>query len=293
MLSGVSIVCFAASYVVALCLEISRLFFRIRLRVAIMIGFAAAGLLAHTIFLVNEARLGVSNQSPPLSSWYHGCLVIAWLLAAIYLVAVVRQVRSAIGLLILPAVLLLIATAQIFPKQSQASGAEAHQMWSVVHGISLLLGTSSVVVGFLAGITYLAKSYLLKRKVLSTLAGRFPSLEILQLMTESCLLVSSLLLVVGVISGILLNLARRFHPGGTVAWSDPVVWTSGGLLLWLLAALVFNAVYKPARQGRKVAYLTVASFVFLALVLAVLTLVPSSHETRTSCLERTRSLGCI
>ena len=39
MLDGISIVCFAASYAVALCLEISRLFFRIGLRTAIMVGF--------------------------------------------------------------------------------------------------------------------------------------------------------------------------------------------------------------------------------------------------------------
>jgi hypothetical protein len=31
--------------------------------------------------------------------------------------------------------------------------------------------------------------------------------------------------------------------------------------------LIFEACYKPAREGRKVAYLTVASFVFLGLVL--------------------------
>ena len=40
------------------------------------------------------------------------------------------------------------------------------------------------------------------------------------------------------------------------------------MLAWLLAAAVFNAVYRPARRGRKVAYLTIASFVFLVIALA-------------------------
>jgi hypothetical protein len=35
--------------------------------------------------------------------------------------------------------------------------------------------------------------------------------------------------------------------------------------------------YKPAQQGRKVAYLTVASFVFLALVMALFVLGKTEH----------------
>jgi hypothetical protein len=52
MLSQVHIVCFAASYFVALALEISRLFLRVPVRTIVGIGFTAAGLLAHAIYLV-------------------------------------------------------------------------------------------------------------------------------------------------------------------------------------------------------------------------------------------------
>ena len=50
-------------------------------------------------------------------------------------------------------------------------------------------------------------------------------------------------------------------------WTDPVVLSSGALFAWVSAATVFESFYKPARQGKKVAYLTLASFVFLGLVL--------------------------
>ena len=49
------------------------------------------------------------------------------------------------------------------------------------------------------------------------------------------------------------------------------------MLAWLVAASIFSAAYRPARQGQKVAYLTVASFVFLAFVLGVLLLGESKH----------------
>ena len=45
----------------------------------------------------------------------------------------------------------------------------------------------------------------------------------------------------------------------------------------LLAATLFEWLYKPAQQGRKVAYLTVASFLFLALVMAMLLAGASKH----------------
>jgi hypothetical protein len=51
-----------------------------------------------------------------------------------------------------------------------------------------------------------------------------------------------------------------------------VVISSAILLCWLVTVLLFEYFYKPARQGRKIAYLTVASFVFLALVLGIVIL---------------------
>jgi ABC-type uncharacterized transport system permease subunit len=49
------------------------------------------------------------------------------------------------------------------------------------------------------------------------------------------------------------------------------------MLLWLVAAEVFRLVYPAARRGRKVAYLTLASFVFLVIALASLMLLDTVH----------------
>ena len=69
---------------------------------------------------------------------------------------------------------------------------------------------------------------------------------------------------VGLVAGIVMNAGQR---GGSVAWTGPVVLSSTVLCAWLLAASLFETFYKPARQGRKVAYLTLASFIFLVLAL--------------------------
>src|SRR5436305_14342158 len=64
MLSGIHVVCFFTSYAIALVLEISRLFFRMPVRLIVMIGFAALGLVVHSAYLWHRARTG----SMPVSS---------------------------------------------------------------------------------------------------------------------------------------------------------------------------------------------------------------------------------
>ena len=97
--SRISIVCFAASYAVALACEALRPMFRSGLRGAAMIGFAAAGLVAHTLFLVWR---GVSESAVPLSSPFDWYLLAAWLLAAGSLWLTLANPRTPVGLFLLP-----------------------------------------------------------------------------------------------------------------------------------------------------------------------------------------------
>ena len=55
----------------------------------------------------------------------------------------------------------------------------------------------------------------------------------------------------------------------SIPWSDPVIWSSAILFLWLLATTVFSVVYKPTRQGKKIAWLVTVSFLFLLVELMI------------------------
>jgi hypothetical protein len=48
---------------------------------------------------------------------------------------------------------------------------------------------------------------------------------------------------------------------------------------WMTVAWLFNHLYKPAQKGRKVAYLTVASFLFLLIALVSI-LAPTKHGAK-------------
>ena len=287
MLTGITIVCFSASYAVTLGLEISRLFFRVPVRVPLLRGsmsgdtarmvlmllFAAAGLAAHTLYLYNRAT-APQLASVPLSNWHDWYLIAAWILAAVYLIFAVSRLQTSIGLFLQPVVLILVGVGYSFPQNLALPRKQAQNVWGATHGIMLLLGTVAVSLGFVAGLMYLVQSYRLKQKLPPRQGFKLPSLEWLQKVNKQSLVLSSFLIALGMLAGIILNLVKQ---QGKLPWSDPIVTMSGVLLVWLVAATIFEWTYKPAQQGRKVAYLTVVSFVILALVMGLLVLGSSEH----------------
>ncbi len=277
-LSGISVVCFAASYGVALALEISRLFFRLPVRLVVMLGFGAAGLFAHTVYLTLRAQ-GSLSAGNPLSSWHDWYLLAAWILAAVYLGLAASRPQTTVGLFMLPLVLVLIGVAWLFPGDVSFPRERASVIWGMIHGVMLLLGTVAVSFGFVAGLMYLVQSWRLKHKVPPQAGFKLPSLEWLQTVNKQSLAYSSVFIAAGLLAGIVLNATKSAGPGAHVPWTDSVVISSTVLLVWLLAATIFEWRYKPAQQGRKVAYLTVASFVFLAMVMALLVVGGSDHAS--------------
>lgn len=273
MFEGISATLFTASYSAALALEISRLYTRSRAVGVALVAFGAAGIVAHTLYLGSRA---VQSDASPLSSPYDWYLLAGWVLAVLYLGLAVGRRGAALGLFILPLVLALIGIAQ-FAGEEPFAPQRASRFWGDVHGAFLLLGTVAVMVGFVAGSMYLVQSYRLKHMRLAGEALRLPSLEWLEKINSRALLGSVLLIGVGFAAGVILNQIKFHQATGSLPWTDPVVVTSGLMLAWQIVAVLFNLVYRPARRGRKVAYLTVASFVFLAVVLAVVLFGGSRH----------------
>jgi ABC-type uncharacterized transport system permease subunit len=274
IISGISLTCFGASYGVAWGLELAKFYLQSGVRRLLMLVFVLAGLLAHTLYLGYRA---VEYSATPLSSSFDWCLVAAWLLVAAYLYLSYYYPRAPLGLYMLPLALALVVAAA-FADPRPISAGDASRAWGAVHGIALLAGTLAVMVGFAAGLMYLVQSYRLKHKQPPAPGFRLPSLEWLEKVNSRVIILSALLVGVGFLAGIILNLLER--AGGALPWSDPVIWSSALMFAWLVTAAVFNVVYRPARRGRKVAYLTVVSFGFLVVALTMFLLVDTGHGKR-------------
>ena len=103
------------------------------------------------------------------------------------------------------------------------------QRWGMVHGVFLLLGTLSVMVGFVAGVMYLIQASRLKHKLPPSQTFQLPTLERLERTNERAIIISTIMLTLGVLSGVVLNLVNRRNPD-ELPWTDPVVWSGGTAL---------------------------------------------------------------
>ena len=273
MLSGIWVVVVFTCYAAALGLELAglkRRFAGQRLAVALL---TLVGLAAQAVDLVRHATL---VEAVPLSSPAEWLFVAAAVLALLYLAAVFYLPNTPVGLVMLPLVLGLVAASQLATHEPFAP-ARTFYVWGMAHGIALLLGTVTVCVGFWAGLMYLVQSYALKHARAATGGLRLPSLEWLERVNSRSLAVSTLLVALGFASGVVLSMISHRGDSAHSLWTDPVVVSSAAMFAWLVVAEVFRSVYPAARQGRKVAYLTLASFLFLVITVLALTLVDSGH----------------
>ena len=269
-LNKISVICFAASYLVVFGVEVSRLFWDFKLRPILRIGFTVAGLFAHTAYMVYQGKLEIDRSGIWLSNWSAWCYAAAWLLAVAYLWFSIRKSQSVVGLFALPLVLLLVLVGMILRDQNSFTVSEAKNGWNVVHGLSLMFATVSVGLGFMFGAIYLIQAKRLKQKKVQSERFRLPSLEWLHRCGERSLIASTILMGLGLVSGVTINMIHRNGvEGPAIAWSSPVIWSSAILFVWLLVVVIINFLYKPAQHGRKVAYLVVSSFLFLVIELSL------------------------
>ena len=112
-LSRISLSCFAFSYLLTLILEISRLFFRVAVRWAIMLLVMALGLFAHIVYIGLRIRASLVEQSVPLGDWHTWCVVAALAIAVFYFALSIRRPQNNTGLFLLPLVLALTVTAAL------------------------------------------------------------------------------------------------------------------------------------------------------------------------------------
>ncbi len=274
-LQGISVTCFVGCYAVALLLELSRTFVRVPGRGLLTIVFTVAGLFAHLAYLLFRAySLRPGGESGLFAGWYDWSLLVAWGLATCYLVLYLRRPDTIVGYFLLPTILGLVGLAILTRNWAPFTRVEAVGVWRSVHALAMTVGASAVLMGFIAGLMYLTKAWRLKAKQAGGSTFRLPTLERLQLMNRQCLVISTIAVGVGLFSGVVMNVNRW----GYVGWNEGGVILSGLLFVWLLVATAVEFFYKPAMQGRKVVYLTLASFGFL--VVTMIGILSSDHGRR-------------
>lgn len=274
ILREISITCFFTSYLVVLVLELLRMLGRIPGRGLLVIVMMSVGLFTHVCYLLLRATQSPAGaeaaETSLLASWSDWSLLLALGLAVCFFVLYLRRPDTIISFFFLPAVMALIGLAIAVRDRTPFTRTEAVDVWRSVHALAMMIGSGAVLIGFLAGVMYLMKSWRLKRKRAGA-SLRLPTLESLGRLNRRCLIISVIAVGVGVFAGVVMNLNRWGHVG----WSDRGVLLSLLLFLWLVAATSLEFLYEPASHGRKAVYLTLASLGFL--ILAMFEILSTSH----------------
>lgn len=274
MLSGVQITCFAGSYAVALLGELVRLRRPGWLSTAVVIAAVGAGFAAHSAFLYHHA---VHAIGAPLSSDRDWFLLAAWLLVLAYAYLTWYRPRVAFGVFLLPLALALIAAGALGASPEPYTRESAGRIWGMIHGTSLVASIFAVTLGFAAGLMYLGQARRLKRKGAPREVVRLPSLEWLERANGHSIVLAAVMMLVGVVSGGVLSRAAAVGATGGLPWHDPLVLSTLVMLAWLVLAVVLGSLWRRAARGRRVALLTLASFLFLAVSLGTALLFGSRH----------------
>lgn len=257
----ITLFCFGASYAVALALELLQLLWPRAVQRLLMLLFAGAGLLAHTLFL--------AVQRPPLRDPYGSLLFLAWILAVFYLYGSIHHRRLAWGVFVLPVLLGLIILAALSGRPLDSASQswnlfslEGEAFWGILHVAFFILAAVGICVAFVASVMYLVQAARLKAKALPRQGLRLLSLERLEKMNRRAITWAFPLLT----AGLLIGTVQMLYEGAPVnAWTDPRIMTT--MLLWLVFAMVLYLRYGYHLRGRGVALLTIMAFCLLLLTL--------------------------
>lgn len=264
-LDNVTLLCFFASYLVALGFEAVPLLKKLRFSHWAALFAAAAGLIAQTAYLLARSR--AANMAPLLSSTHDWLLVLAWLIVLLYLVVELADRRISLGLFVLPLVLALVGASRLV-SDARNPDLGATQPLGMFHATMLVLGMAGVFIGFVMSLMYLVQHRRLKSK-----RGELPGLHLLSLETLGrvnwwAVVLSVPLLTAGMATGVWLTFLPN-QSAGSIDLGRFEFIVSG--LLWLTMVLLFFWLLTSRRPaGRLVAWRTMWACGFMLVTLVVL-----------------------
>lgn len=253
--------CIGLSYLCAFLLEIARLLWPAKGWRVAGLCFGAAGLFAHTAYLL--------VQQPSLAVPSGSVLMLAWVLALFYFYGTVHHAKQAWAVFVLPVVIALVAVSRVLltaapdhAAYSAAGWASGDRFWGSVHGVLILLASVGVSVSFLASVMYLIQARRLRNKVSPASVMPMLSLERLEAMSRRALNVAFPMLTAGLLVGTLLI---PHGPSFGDNWLSVKVLSTAGL--WLVFLVLLYLRYGAHIPARRLAALSIAAFALLIVAL--------------------------
>jgi ABC-type transport system involved in cytochrome c biogenesis permease subunit len=223
------------------------------------IGLAAAVL----GFVMQTAAIALRDSRThhaPVVGAYESLLTISWALVVVYLVLEWRTHIKALGLYVMPVVVLFLGIAWT---QYEAPAAIMPALKSdivVIHVIVIFTAIASFTVAGGAAVIYLVEQRQLKRGSPGRVLGRLPSLGVLDRLISHAIMFGLPFLTMGIAAGVI-----RAVKFGVKSWyTDPLVLLAIGA--WVIYAVFLYLRYARGWHGRRPAWLAIAGLVCLLVI---------------------------
>ena len=184
-----------------------------------------------------------------------------------------RYKITVLGSFVTPVALLLMLVSSLFPSVLSPLNPALKSKWLVIHTVVAFLGYASFAVAFGAAVIYLMQERFLKKRKISGLFQRLPSLDTLDDINYRCLTFGFPLLTVAIISG---AIWAETAWGTYWSWDPKETWS---LITWFVYAALLHGRLTTGWRGKKAAILAIIGFfVMLFTFLGVNLLMPGLHS---------------
>lgn len=186
--------------------------------------------------------------------------LFGWILVLAYLLVGQRLGRRSLGAFVTPVVLLAALYSLTAPLLHRATprAEELESHWLVIHVVMILVSYVALAFAFAASLVYLLQESLLKRKRLTGLWQRLPSLQVADDLIYRATSFGLAMLTLGLFSGVLWF---QRHQPNYAPLQDPKVLFS--LVTWLVFAVYLAARLWLGWRGRRTNLVVVCGFLLL------------------------------
>ncbi len=218
---------------------------------------AAFGLVFQTLAIIFR---GFSAGHVPFVGTYESLVMVAWSIALVWHVLESFTRMRAVGLYVLPVVLVLLTVAWVAYQPPEGLVPALRSDIVVLHVIVMLTAIGCLYVAGGAAIIYLIEEALLRRHRADGVLGRLPSLGALEKLVYHATLLGLPFLTAGMLAGII----RAETYNVPHWWTDPLPLLAVGA--WLVYAALLWGRMRADWVGSRIAWLAVTGLVVLLVI---------------------------
>lgn len=223
-----------------------------------------SGALAHT-FVIGMQTMEAGHV--PIAGATSAISTFVWLLALAYLYTEMTTDERAMGVFIVPLLVLLQIIPAVNPGVEERVALLQGPLFGV-HVSSLLFAYASFALACVIGITYVLLFKEIKAKHLGVFYARLPSLQVLDRMNQRVVAIGWVFLTIGILAGGVFAAQARGYADAdprvqAMSLQDPKIFVA--LVCWAVYSFEAFAARRIGWGGRRAAYLSALGFAIVLL----------------------------